>query len=319
MSYRELRNLCEMTRALGYPRLLSIENFRSPNFLLIAELLEWIVKRYYGSRFEPNATLSAQQTSTEQDRILFIKQAVLLLLQNSRLKLNPRRLYQADGHAVQDILPAIRLLYDADKQKMSEDLPAKWNAIKAKLNIKRRRNRATSRAIPLAEAEKTVQQSIGTLTAETQEFTTKLNNVASDEAALDEKIERKKREYEQMQKRYVKLQDMLFCELPQQDELGTTEYYSCQLINVLNAIEQKRPFIGQGSQNVYVLKFRNLAYLQQLHLDIEKADRQRQVTIGKNALIHRILYYHDPKMRINANSSILYKNGIKILHTVGNF
>ncbi|RCN38372.1 hypothetical protein ANCCAN_15717 [Ancylostoma caninum] len=89
MSYRELRNLCEMTRAIGYPRILSLENFRTPNFKLVAELLEWIVKR-----FDPSATISAEQTETEQDRVLFIKQAVLLLLQNSRLKLNPRKLYQ---------------------------------------------------------------------------------------------------------------------------------------------------------------------------------------------------------------------------------
>ncbi|VDM85885.1 unnamed protein product [Strongylus vulgaris] len=89
MSYRELRNLCEMTRAIGYPRILSLENFRTPNFKLVAELLEWIVKR-----FDPSATISAEQTTNEQDRVLFIKQAVLLLLQNSRLKLNPRKLYQ---------------------------------------------------------------------------------------------------------------------------------------------------------------------------------------------------------------------------------
>ncbi|KHJ80413.1 hypothetical protein OESDEN_19912 [Oesophagostomum dentatum] len=89
MSYRELRNLCEMTRAIGYPRILSLENFRTPNFKLVAELLEWIVKR-----FDPSATISAEHTTTEQDRVLFIKQAVLLLLQNSRLKLNPRKLYQ---------------------------------------------------------------------------------------------------------------------------------------------------------------------------------------------------------------------------------
>lgn len=34
----------------------------------------------------------------------------------------------------------------------------------------------------------------------------KLANVANDEAALDEKIERRKKEFEQMQKRFVKLQ-----------------------------------------------------------------------------------------------------------------
>ncbi|EYB91996.1 hypothetical protein Y032_0199g1659 [Ancylostoma ceylanicum] len=131
MSYRELRNLCEMTRAIGYPRILSLENFRTPNFKLVAELLEWIVKR-----FDPSATISAEHTETEQDRVLFIKQAVLLLLQNSRLKLNPRKLYQADGYAAQELLPAVKLLYEAGKRTSPEDIHAHWNTIKTKLNAK---------------------------------------------------------------------------------------------------------------------------------------------------------------------------------------
>ena len=32
MSYRELRNFTELLRQLGYPRLISLENFRRPNF-----------------------------------------------------------------------------------------------------------------------------------------------------------------------------------------------------------------------------------------------------------------------------------------------
>ena len=35
----------EMMRALGYPRLISMENFRSPNFPLVAEILTWLVNR----------------------------------------------------------------------------------------------------------------------------------------------------------------------------------------------------------------------------------------------------------------------------------
>jgi hypothetical protein len=35
----------EMMRALGYSRLISMENFRSPNFSLVAEVLIWLVKR----------------------------------------------------------------------------------------------------------------------------------------------------------------------------------------------------------------------------------------------------------------------------------
>ncbi|CAJ0604040.1 unnamed protein product [Cylicocyclus nassatus] len=302
MSYRELRNLCEMTRAIGYPRILSMENFRTPNFKLVAELLEWIVKR-----FDPSATISAEQTATEQDRVLFIKQAVLLLLQNSRLKLNPRKLYQADGYAVQELLPAVKLLYEAGKQSSPEDMHAHWNTIKAKLNAKvqeirvarqlstqlpqtgaalhellgkelyyrQQRNRATSRAIPLAEAEKTVQKSIEAIVSDTADITSKLSNVANDEAALDEKIERRKKEYEQMQKRYVKLQS-----------------FRPQYMDEYEKLEAKLKELYE----IYVVKFRNLTYLQQLQLEMEKADRQKQAESERN--MRQVV----EKMRMELNS-----------------
>ena len=41
-----------MTRALSYPRQLSIENFRVPNFQLVAELLEWIVGKWVPYAFD---------------------------------------------------------------------------------------------------------------------------------------------------------------------------------------------------------------------------------------------------------------------------
>ena len=43
MSYRELKTFTEMMRALGYPRLISMENFRKPNFELVADILYWMV------------------------------------------------------------------------------------------------------------------------------------------------------------------------------------------------------------------------------------------------------------------------------------
>ncbi|KAL6738265.1 hypothetical protein Aduo_011829 [Ancylostoma duodenale] len=281
MSYRELRNLCEMTRAIGYPRILSLENFRTPNFKLVAELLEWIVKR-----FDPSATISAEQTETEQDRVLFIKQAVLLLLQNSRLKLNPRKLYQADGYAAQELLPAVKLLYEAGKRTSPEDIHAHWNTIKTKLNAKvqeirvarqlssqlpqtgaalhellgkelyyrQQRNRATSRAIPLAEAEKTVQKSIEAIVSDTEDITACIFSVVTKHISS-----MMKREYEQMQKRYVKLQS-----------------FRPQYMDEYEKLEEKLKELYE----IYVVKFRNLAYLQQLQLEIERADRQKQVSIS---------------------------------------
>lgn len=35
----------EMLRVLGFPRLVSIESFRSPNFPLVAQILQWLVSR----------------------------------------------------------------------------------------------------------------------------------------------------------------------------------------------------------------------------------------------------------------------------------
>ena len=39
MSFRELRDFTEVMRFLGYPRIVSVENFRTPNFALVADAL----------------------------------------------------------------------------------------------------------------------------------------------------------------------------------------------------------------------------------------------------------------------------------------
>lgn len=42
---RFFSDFTEMMRGLGYVRLISMENFRNPNFPLVAEVLKWLVKR----------------------------------------------------------------------------------------------------------------------------------------------------------------------------------------------------------------------------------------------------------------------------------
>ncbi len=53
MSFRDLRNFTEVMRTLGYPRLISVENFRVPNFELVADILYWLVHRW-----DPRAILN---------------------------------------------------------------------------------------------------------------------------------------------------------------------------------------------------------------------------------------------------------------------
>lgn len=56
----------ESMRALGYPRSVSMDNFRSPNFQLVADALFWMVKRY-----DPDIGVS-DNIESENDRVDFL-------------------------------------------------------------------------------------------------------------------------------------------------------------------------------------------------------------------------------------------------------
>lgn len=109
MSYREIRNFCEMMRSLGYPRVISMENFRIPNFKLVAEIIFWLVKR-----FDPEGDIP-ESIEDEKDRVEFIKVACGFFYQNLKLKLNLKKIYSSDGHCVQELLKVAEILYNAKK------------------------------------------------------------------------------------------------------------------------------------------------------------------------------------------------------------
>jgi clusterin-associated protein 1 len=98
-----------MMRGLGFPRLVSLENFRVPNFPLVAELLIWLVKRY-----DPDADVPTD-IETEHDRIMFIRTIAQLMAAKAHIKLNTKKLYEADGHSVKEMLKVASVLYEALK------------------------------------------------------------------------------------------------------------------------------------------------------------------------------------------------------------
>lgn len=59
---------------LGYPRLISRDNFLSTNFPLVAEILHWFCER-----LDPSHGIS-MNIDTEQDRVNFIASAVQYLV-----------------------------------------------------------------------------------------------------------------------------------------------------------------------------------------------------------------------------------------------
>lgn len=107
MSYRELRNFCEMMRALGYHRNISMENFRDPNFELVADILFWFAQRY-----DPKMDIS-DDIEDEKDRVSFIRQVCQLFASKARITLNPKKLYEASNAAVQELLKVATMMYKA--------------------------------------------------------------------------------------------------------------------------------------------------------------------------------------------------------------
>jgi len=272
MSYRELRNFCETMRALGYPRLISLENFRKPNFELVADILYWLALRY-----EPNADIS-DDIEEEKDRVNFIKSVTILFYSKARIKLNPKKLYTADGYAVQELLKVASMLYNAynvkgDEQEESRDfaLPTRLANLKAHKTVAQeiidtgaklhdllekegelRENREG--ALQFLEnltnvqsdneqvyIEKKVREIIQQQTENIKEMHNVVSNLEKDEKVLDEKIKRQSQALEREEKRLKSMTNVKPAYMDEYERLEQEleRYYS-----------------------IYLEKFRNLDYLE---------------------------------------------------------
>eukprot|EP00953_Heterococcus_sp_UTEX-ZZ885_P014907 8409-Heterococcus_DN1.PRE.3 len=124
-----------MMRALGYPRLISVDNFRTPNFELVADILYWMVKRYdpdVSIRYSTILSSGIQQPrscrkcvfvlpdanrrdniESEGDRVDFLMGVTQAMASKAHIKMNAKKLYSADGFAVKELLKLATVLYQA--------------------------------------------------------------------------------------------------------------------------------------------------------------------------------------------------------------
>lgn len=281
MSYRDLRNFTEMMRSLGYPRLISMENFRQPNFSLVSEILTWLVDRY-----DPLASLPTD-TDTEQDRIIFIKSIAQFMASKANIKLNVKKLYTADGYAVKELLKIASMLYTAmrtnqDYKKDSSDndvAPSSVEITKKVENLKvcRQltseitnhgaklydllgkeqelrgfRSEAILYPLDVNKMEGNIQSSITGVNQEIQQLSHRLENSASDEASLEAKIEKRKADLERNQKRLKRLEHVKPAYMDEYEKLEGDL---------------------QKQYKLYMEKFCNLAFLEQ---QLEEHNRTEQ-------------------------------------------
>merc|ERR1711998_331300 len=121
MSYRELRNFTERMKALGYPRIISMDNFRTPNFELVADILFWLLKRY-----DPNAKNAQGQEilddiETEALRVKFVRDTCQFFATKAQLKINAKKVYGSDGLACREMLKIADMMYKAQANQQKSD------------------------------------------------------------------------------------------------------------------------------------------------------------------------------------------------------
>ncbi len=84
---------------------LQMENFRTPNFPLVADALYWLVLRY-----DPMAKVP-EDIDTEAHRVEFVMAATMAMHAKARIQLKAKNIYAADGRAVKELLKIAKVLY----------------------------------------------------------------------------------------------------------------------------------------------------------------------------------------------------------------
>ncbi|XP_059834843.1 clusterin-associated protein 1 homolog isoform X2 [Hypanus sabinus] len=207
----------------------------------------------------------------------------------AHIKLNTKKLYQADGYAVKELLKVTTVLYNAMKTKRMDrdddteeesskfkfDLGSKISDLKAarqlaseitskgatvfdllgkEVELREMRTAAIARPLEINETEKALRAGIQEIMGQVQKTKHMLNNVASDEANLEAKIEKKKLELERSRKR-----------------LQTLQSVRPAFMDEYEKIEEEL----QKQYETYVEKFRNLCYLEQQLDDLHRVEQER--------------------------------------------
>lgn len=276
MSYRDLRNFCEIMRSLGYSRPISVENFRLPNFELVADISLWFAERY-----DPTCEIS-DNINEERDRVIFIKSIWQLFLSKAQIKLNPKKLYEANGYAVKELLKVASMLNKAMNVSGGDDEEVVSNMdfnMNSKLsNLKQARTlaneitetgaklydslgkenelrEAREKALEFLDSisrnlgsntgqeyiEKCIRDLVGGQEQQIGQMTEMIENLKQDEKELENKIQRRAAELERSNKRRKNIEQVRpeFMDEYEKLEQEIEKYY-----------------------NIYIEKFRNLDYLE---------------------------------------------------------
>ncbi|KAK7078312.1 Clusterin-associated protein 1 [Halocaridina rubra] len=293
MSYREIRNLTEHLKSLGFPRLISMENFNTPNFPLLMEILVWAAKMV-----DSNADISSV-IDTQHDRVLLIRVASIFFYQKLGIRLNTARLYGADKSAIRELLKITMSLYQAtetallppadnsDRELLENNLTlsvsvkelrearhlasgivldaaALHDSLHREIDGKMARQATINRAFDIDRLEATLLSALHALSASNEDIKEATEQMEKQEEEIAEKIQKKK---DSLIRNCKRLEALNKIKPSWQSEFEEEE-------RNLHAIWQK-----------YVIKHRNLTYLEEQLEGLEKQHLEKIETLPHNGVM----------------------------------
>uniref|UniRef100_A0A182XY23 Uncharacterized protein n=2 Tax=Anopheles stephensi TaxID=30069 RepID=A0A182XY23_ANOST len=236
MAFKDVRDLAEQLKLLGYPNNIPISVLNTPyggpeSFKAYSDILQWLI-----NRLEPNLVLSGG-TRTEQERIQFVRSATEFLVTKSSIKINPRKLYASSVAAAKELLKVTTLLISSPKvtgheeeqikshveidlsdkiddlkkvRGLSSELTnrgaALYDLLKKELINREIRNVQSTRSLELVTTEKIIKNAIASLQSKLASSKAVLEGLKADNANLASKISRKASELERSRQRLQALQ-----------------------------------------------------------------------------------------------------------------
>ena len=278
-------------RCLGYPRLVSADNFRTPNFDLVAELLFWMVDKY-----DPSAAVP-DDISTEDMRVDFLTSVAQVMWSKANVKLNTKRLYSADGKAVKELIKIAEILYRAlDAAESPEDpLPQEMASVQAFTDSKSTRALASqiteqgARLYDLLDDEKSLGSERQDALRFLETISKNLNSNAEYqlvESRLEEAIAAASEEASSLQRQCEELEsDKKTLRLKIQKKQGELERNDKRLKSLQSVrpafMDEYERLEGQleAYYDIYLQNFRNLDYLQ---TQLELYNKRERLKLEEN-------------------------------------
>ncbi|EDW82381.1 uncharacterized protein Dwil_GK25158 [Drosophila willistoni] len=243
MSFKDVRDLGEHLKLLGFPRVFPLQSLAShpstgslASFHIVAELLQWLA-----GLMEPGSILSGGVESEDQ-RVQLIRSATEFFVMKSAIRLNPRKLYAASAVTALELQKITRLLIaptqtDAERdeerereqyrslnqvdigdkmeelrraRELSSDLTqrgaALYDLLSKELVNKEARLAQAQRPLELVSVERILKNSIQANQLKLQTSRSQLESQRVELNALQSKLQRKRAELERTKQRLEALQ-----------------------------------------------------------------------------------------------------------------